>query len=346
MAQSDPEPSSEEVAALHNAMQQPMPALPREALDRIGQAEKDAAERYDRDRKPYLPTDPAFSFLAAAVFRSMARIVEYGRVFAEEVLDANLKEYLEFSPADLVTNGDLWLQVADRVRELANELWTGYIERLRLEPTLRRVRHRLAMLDGTLDQHPEWEPGRYPEAEPWKGFMEQLSKPDSEMALLDARHRDTIDRAIWDRIRWYQVEASSRLRRTPPAQPESEIEKIAFQAKSWGEVEISFFNEHSVQITAGKLKVNRQFGDLGMADTRSGKPTLAWHTLHDLALANGIIHRPAGSARDWATQEKRMQELRTWLKDRFGIRADPLPFAKGIGYHASFKIHCGRSYQA
>ena len=127
--------------------------------------------------------------------------------------------------------------------------------------------------------------------------------------------------------------------------PGASAGKPEFHAEHWGEVEISFFNEFSVQIKSGKIKANREFGALGMAHQRSGKPTLAWQTLHDLAQTNGIINRPTGRAITWATQEKRMQELRTWLRDQFGLSEDPLPFVKGTGYRAKFKISFARSYQ-
>ena len=121
--------------------------------------------------------------------------------------------------------------------------------------------------------------------------------------------------------------------------------KAEFQAQDWADVEISFFSEHSVQITAGRTKANRQYGELGMGNQRTGRANLAWHTLHQLALSNGTIYRPAGKSRDWGTVEKRMQELRVWLRARFGIASDPLPFVKGAGYQAQFKIKCAASYQ-
>lgn len=133
-----------------------------------------------------------------------------------------------------------------------------------------------------------------------------------------------------------------------PAQPPGENggkPKPEFEAASWAEVEISFFSEFSVQITVGETKAIREYGALGMAHKKDGKPTLAWKALHDLAIFNGVIGHSTGSVNTWGKMEKRMQELRAWLKERFGAPSDPLPFVKDTGYRAQFKINCAASYQ-
>jgi hypothetical protein len=118
-----------------------------------------------------------------------------------------------------------------------------------------------------------------------------------------------------------------------------------FQADTWKDVEISFFNEHSMQITTGRIKATHDFGRLGMAHQRSGKPKRAWQMLHALAASKGILKHTTASEPAWKTVEKRMQELRTWLRERFGISADPLPYTKGVGYRAEFKISFAPSYR-
>jgi hypothetical protein len=160
MAQSDPT----ELAALEASRQLPLPGLPREALHRIAQAEMDARERFYRDTVPYFPMHPDFSFLEESVIRSIARILEYVRIFAEEVLDAHLKEYLELAPSDVLTNEAL-LQVVGNVWTLTDQLWKGYGCTLRFEPASRRAQYMMAMAAGTMDQHPELEPLRYPEGQ-------------------------------------------------------------------------------------------------------------------------------------------------------------------------------------
>jgi hypothetical protein len=221
VTQSDPEPTREEAEALRVAMQQPQPPLSPEALDRIDQAERAAQERYDRHKLPHFPTSPAFSFLAEDVFRAMARIVEYVRIYSAEVLDAHLKEYLEAFPAELATDKAIWVQLAARIWGLTDKLWAGYREVLRFEP-LRRRTHSGAMGVGILDEHPEWEPGRFPDGESWAGFMRQSRRPDSEMARLDARYHATIQRSILDRVKHYEGQANSRLQMKSGAAPPTE----------------------------------------------------------------------------------------------------------------------------
>jgi len=116
-------------------------------------------------------------------------------------------------------------------------------------------------------------------------------------------------------------------------------------ALQWGDIEISFFNEHTVRITAGQTNANHEFGALGMAHKRSGKPTLAWGALHALAVKNGVIDHATEKIPDWTTVEKRMQEIRAWLRKRYGISSDPVPYVRGTGYRTRFKINRAPSYQ-
>jgi hypothetical protein len=119
-----------------------------------------------------------------------------------------------------------------------------------------------------------------------------------------------------------------------------------FHPKTWDEVEISFFNERTVQITVGEAKpAVRDFGDLGLAHKRSGKATRAWQALHLLAQSEGVISHLERKPTEWRFLEKRMQEIRAWLRALFGLRSDPLPFIKKTGYRAEFKIKRAHSYQ-
>jgi hypothetical protein len=121
--------------------------------------------------------------------------------------------------------------------------------------------------------------------------------------------------------------------------------KLETPPAAWNQIEISFLNERSVQISAGLAVSVRDFSELGMADKRSGKPTRAWVMLHALAAADGVLDRPPADSPNWKTVEKRMQELRHLLRKQFGIFTDPLPFVKGSGYRSEFRINLARSYQ-
>jgi hypothetical protein len=131
------------------------------------------------------------------------------------------------------------------------------------------------------------------------------------------------------------------IRSLPTTTPDSPEETTL----EWGDIEISFFNEHTVQITTGQTKVTQDFGALGMADKRSGKPTLAWGALHALAAKNGVIDHAPENIPDWTAVEKRMQEIRAWLRKRYGISSDPVPYVRGTGYRTRFKINRAPSYQ-
>ena len=63
-----------------------------------------------------------------------------------------------------------------------------------------------------MDQHPELEPWRCPDAEQWAEQWQNMTKPDSEMKRLGARYEATIKKTISDQIKRYQSEALARLR--------------------------------------------------------------------------------------------------------------------------------------
>jgi hypothetical protein len=191
---------------------QSLPNLPRQALIRIEQSEKDARQIYDRDKVPYFPMNPEFSFLDTSIFRSISHIVDYVRLFAEAVLDSHLKEYLEYAPSDLLTNQSLLRSLGLDIWTLTGELWHGYGQILQSEPTLRRARYGIAVARGTIDQHPELEPWLYPDSQQWADFIRRMAEPESEMARLNERYEAAIKKTISDQIKRYQSEALARLR--------------------------------------------------------------------------------------------------------------------------------------
>ena len=119
-----------------------------------------------------------------------------------------------------------------------------------------------------------------------------------------------------------------------------------FPASDWPEVTITFFNEHSVKITVAGNEQNCDYAELGLADRRGakGKPVSAWTILQALAESGGVIKAHRGTA-NWSKVEKQVETLRKWLRQTFVIEADPLPFEKGLGYRAKFKIQRSPSYR-
>jgi hypothetical protein len=194
---------------------QSRPNLPREALIRIEQSEKDAREIYDRDKVPYFPMNPEFSFLETSIFRSISHIVDYVRLFAEAVLDSHLKEYLEYAPSDLLANEGLLRSLERDIWTLTDQLWNGYGQTLQCEPASRRARYGIAAAKGTIDQAPELEPWLYPDSQHWGAFIRRMAEPESEMARLNERYETAIKKAISDQIKRYQSEAASRIQKLP-----------------------------------------------------------------------------------------------------------------------------------
>jgi RNA polymerase sigma factor (sigma-70 family) len=203
---------------------QSLPNLPREALIRIEQSEKNAREIYDNDKVPYFPTNAEFSFLEDSIFRAIERILEYIRIFAEEVLDGHLREYLDCAPAQLHTNEGLLQSVARNVWRLTDELWIGYGNVLQFEPTRRRASRGMAIAEGTIHLHPELEPWKCPPSEQWADFINRIEKPDSAMARLNSQYEATVKATIRDRIRSYQRQAASKLQsKAEMSQPASPV---------------------------------------------------------------------------------------------------------------------------
>jgi hypothetical protein len=138
---------------------------------------------------------------------------------------------------------------------------------------------------------------------------------------------------------------SSTAKPVPPAAPEGTQLSLGLAVSHWSDLEIRFFSEHSAQLTVGSTSLIREYGSLGMSNSKTGKPNLAWQTLHALALSNGVLVRPVQMGSKWTSVEKRMQELRGWLRANFALSTDPLPFQKSVGYRAEFRIGCAPSYK-
>jgi hypothetical protein len=112
----------------------------------------------------------------------------------------------------------------------------------------------------------------------------------------------------------------------------------------WPEIEIEFLSDLRVQIRSGPQTETFNYGDLGFEDRRNGKPNRAWLLLRHLAESNGMIREAKEVQMPWPKVEKRVQEIRQFLRQYFGISSDPLPFAEGNGYRTRFQIVRARSY--
>jgi len=117
-------------------------------------------------------------------------------------------------------------------------------------------------------------------------------------------------------------------------------------AATWEGIEITFLSDERVQIHIGKTHETRNYAEFGFQDNKSKNPNRAWETLRRLAELRGIIRDGTQAGLPWPKLEKRVQEIRRVFRKHFSISADPLPFIKGTGFHARFKISCGPSFRS
>lgn len=128
-------------------------------------------------------------------------------------------------------------------------------------------------------------------------------------------------------------------------QAEVRVEAAPGQETKWENVEIRFLSDERIQITTCGHTETRNYAEFGFEDGRSEKPNLAWRTLKSLAEQRGTM-RPSVNGAARAALEKRIQEIRQRLRDKFRVADDPLPFTERIGYQARFKISCAASYNS
>jgi hypothetical protein len=117
-------------------------------------------------------------------------------------------------------------------------------------------------------------------------------------------------------------------------------------AATWDRIEISFLSDERVQIRNGPEIKTLNYAEFGFEDARSGNPNGAWLTLREMAKNNGTIKYRGNIAKSWSIVEKNVQNMRKILKAHFGITTEPTPFVSNVGYKASFKIGCSRSFES
>ena len=134
----------------------------------------------------------------------------------------------------------------------------------------------------------------------------------------------------------------------PSAMPEDAAMSLAggADAATWEGIEITFLSDERVQIHIGKTHETRNYAEFGFQDNKSKNPNRAWETLRRLAELRGIIRDGTQAGLPWPKLEKRVQEIRRVFRKHFSICSDPLPFVKGSGFHARFKISCGPSFRS
>jgi len=117
-------------------------------------------------------------------------------------------------------------------------------------------------------------------------------------------------------------------------------------AAKWEGIDITFTSEERVQVRIGQELATYNYSELGFEDSRSGKPNRAWALLMDLAESRGALNRKDSTEKNWPQVEKRIQEVRKILRERFGLNDNPLSYVRDVGYCARFKIRRGESFNS
>lgn len=145
-----------------------------------------------------------------------------------------------------------------------------------------------------------------------------------------------------------EATAESKIKRIPPI-----ASRPVTPSARWEALEISFLSDERVQIRINGAPQTRNYAEMGFADRRTGKPTLAWGTLRLLAEKRGTIRSGRETGTTWSSVEKRVQEIRRRLRELHGAPGDPLPFieknecgGKVSGYEAQFHISCAPAYES
>lgn len=120
--------------------------------------------------------------------------------------------------------------------------------------------------------------------------------------------------------------------------PQSKLEPAR-----WEDIAFTFTSDHRLEIRVFDESETFNYQDLGLDDRRTGAPNLAWKTLLALAQGQGDIPTEL-SGREWLKREKRIQALRSFMRQLFNLPDDPLPIVEGQGYRPRFHIRRGRSF--
>jgi hypothetical protein len=143
-----------------------------------------------------------------------------------------------------------------------------------------------------------------------------------------------------------ETRAQKALAVVPPDDgPVSTRRSIGVHLGDWTELEICFLSDERVQIHRGASTETLNYAEFGFADGRTKNANSAWLALRNLAIHEGTIPRVL-SRLERIRLEKQMQSIRKTLRKRFKLNTDPLPFTRGIGYRAMFKITCGPSFNS
>ncbi len=103
----------------------------------------------------------------------------------------------------------------------------------------------------------------------------------------------------------------------------------------WAHVRIHFTDAHTVSATVGGVSRSLHYSQMGMHNSKSGRPTKQWELLYAFAKGDGRM--------DWDSpdadrkNQKRREVLAQNLRDFFRIEGDPFE-VEGNGWRAQFRL--------
>jgi hypothetical protein len=122
--------------------------------------------------------------------------------------------------------------------------------------------------------------------------------------------------------------------------PENSLESaIAFfptpAGATWGQVKLRLVDGHTVSVVVADARGVFHYAELGLANRRSGSPSVQWELLRMFAEGGGTLTwRSPGAGR---RNQKRRELLARSLRQFFRIEGDPF-VASGKGWRARFEI--------
>ena len=164
------------------------------------------------------------------------------------------------------------------------------------------------------------------------------------------RFAEQVRARLTTRLAHWQHQALKLIRETEDQNnsvPPSDRVPVELRCSNWHDVAIEFLSDHRVQITVLGSTYTENYAEMGFEDRKAGRPNGAWEMLRTIAECDGRI---SSSRIPWKKVEKRVQEIRRALRAYFQHRkiaipsSDPVPYLKGQGYVAAFRLGVGPSY--
>jgi hypothetical protein len=113
---------------------------------------------------------------------------------------------------------------------------------------------------------------------------------------------DRIETRFEARYRHWQAEALEGILRTATVSSPKGRDPVG--VSNWEDVEIEFLSDERVQIWTGSKSETRNYGEMGFADKRDGKPNQSWVILRTLAQLGGTLADSAAVRKKWPAVEK------------------------------------------